>query len=268
MIRGKRKDENERGVMPPMYSTAMSEEEKEEVIKEFLPLIKYTAARLAWRLPPSLTIDDLVCVGLMGLMDALEKFEQGRSKLKTYAEFRIKGAMLDELRAMDWVPRSLKKRITAVKEAHGELERELGRAPEDEEVAGAMNISLDEYYKTLSDANGSVSLRFEDFDANGGREGGTDIMECIPDVRAESPFGLVETREQKEMLARLIGELAGKEQLLLSLYYWEEMTMKEIGKVMNLTEGRVCQIHTQALIRLKAKLDAKQKAKVCTARGR
>ncbi len=246
-----------------------TEEEKEQIIKEFLPFIKYTASRLAWRLPPQMTVDDLVSSGLIGLMDALGKFEAGRVKLKTYAEFRIRGAMLDELRAVDWVPRSLKKKINAVKTAHGKLEKELGRCPDDEEVAEALQLSLDEYYKTLGDANGAVSFRFEDFDANNGSsEDGLNIMECIPDAGAPSPLSMLETNEQKEMMARLIDELPEKEKLLLSLYYWEELTMKEIGRIMKLTEGRVCQIHTQALIRLKAKLDADRTSKEYTAKVR
>lgn len=235
----------------PGYQPAFTEADKERIIKEFLPFVKYTASRLAWRIPPQLTIDDLISTGLMGLLDALEKFD-GRVKLKTYAEFRIKGAMLDELRAMDWVPRSTKKKITDLRNAHGQLEKELGRSPEDEEVAALLEVNLDEYYGTLQDANGAVSLRFEDFEDNSSE--GLDILECIPDKRAKTPLALFEDDEQKKVLARYIAELPEKEKLLLSLYYWDELTMKEIGKIMNITEGRVCQLHTQALIRLKAKV--------------
>ncbi len=232
---------------------AFTEEEKEQIIKEFLPYIKYTAGRFAWRIPPQLTIDDLVSSGLMGLLDALEKFEPGRVKLKTYAEFRIKGAMLDELRAMDWVPRSMKKKISDIRNAHTRLEKELGRMPEDEEIADMLDISLDEYYATLQDANGAVSLRFEDFDDDGSA-GGVNILECIPDRSAETPLALLEKEDRKRLIAEHISELPEKEKLLLSLYYWDELTMKEIGKIMRLTEGRVCQLHAQALIRLKAKI--------------
>jgi len=235
------------------YKTGFTEEEKEQIIEELLPCIKYTAARLAWRVPPQLTVDDLVSSGLMGLLDALDKFEHGRIKLKTYAEFRIKGAMLDELRAMDWLPRSVKKKITEIKNTHARLEQELGRMPEDEEIANTLSISLDEYYATLQDANGSVSLRFEDFDENSSAEG-IHILECIPDHGAESPLALLEKEDRKRELAAHISELPEKEQFLLSLYYWDELTMKEIGKIMKLTEGRVCQLHTQALIRLKARI--------------
>ncbi len=233
------------------YQPTYTEEDKEKIIRDFLPFVKYTANRLAWRLPPQLTVDDLISTGLMGLLDALEKFD-GRVKLKTYAEFRIKGSMLDELRAMDWVPRSTKKKISEIRNAHSTLERELGREPDDEEVAELLEIGLDEYYGTLQDASGAVSLRFEDFEKNSGE--GLNIMECIADEREKSPLALIEEADQKKVLARFITQLPEKEKLLLSLYYWDELTMKEIGKVMNLTEGRVCQLHTQALIRLKAKV--------------
>jgi len=238
------------------YIAELREEEKEQIIKEFLPFIKYTAGRLSWRLPPQLTVDDLISAGLMGLLDALEKYERGRSKLKTYAEFRIRGSMLDELRAVEWIPRSLKKKINTLKKAHTELEKELGRLPEDEEVAGSLNLSLDEYYKTLGDANGAIAFRFEDFENSGSADDGLNIMECIPDPNAQSPLTALEEKGRKDMVAGMIDGLPEKERLLLSLYYWEELTMKEIGKIMKLTEGRVCQLHAQALIRLKAKMEA------------
>ncbi len=237
-------------------SEETSEEEKEQVIRDFLPFIKYTAGRLAWRLPPQLTVDDLISAGLMGLLDALERYESGRSKLKTYAEFRVRGSMLDELRSAEWVPRSLKEKINAFKKTYAGLERELGRPPEDEEVAGALNLTLDEYYKTLGEANGAVAFRFEDFDGNGPADDALNILECIADQSVRNPLSALEEKAEKEMVARLIDELPEKERLLLSLYYWEELTMKEIGKIMKLTEGRICQLHNQALIRLKAKMAA------------
>lgn len=250
----------------PVYHSEISEEDKEKIIRDFLPFVKYTASRLSWRLPPQLTIDDLISTGLMGLLDALERFEPGRVKLKTYAEFRIKGAMLDELRAMDWVPRSTKKKISEIRNAHSVLERELGREPEDEEVAEMLEIGLDEYFGTLQNANGAVSLRFEDFHEGSGE--GLNIMECLADERQKSPLAQLEEADQKKVLTRFVAQLPEREKLLLSLYYWDELTMKEIGKVMNLTEGRVCQLHTQALIRLKAKVSNEFSAKEKRERNR
>lgn len=236
------------------YSAELSEEEKEQIISDFLPFIKYTAHRLSWRLPSQLTVDDLISVGLMGLMDVLNKFEQGRSKLKTYAEYRIKGAMLDELRAFDSISRSMRERVNELKYASAKLEREIGRPPEEDEIADALDISLDEYYQILQEAHRAITLSFEDFGPRASEEDNLNILDCIPDPNAGNPLALLEESNVKEVLAGFINELPEKEKLLLSLYYWEELTMKEIGNILNVTEGRVCQLHSQAIMRLKGKL--------------
>jgi len=237
------------------YATELNEEEKEKIIKDLLPFIKYTAYRLAWRLPPQLTVDDLISVGIIGLLDALQRYNKGRVKLNTFAQFRIKGAMLDELRAHNWIPKSMKKKIDSIKNAHLKLEKELGRLPEDEEVTRSLGMTPDEYYRILQIANAQVALRFEDFSEKY-EENGLDVTECIPDHNAKSPLEILEDNMKKDVLAGLINELPEKEKLILSLYYWDEMTMKEIAKVLKLTEGRVCQLHSQALIRLKARLNS------------
>ena len=239
-----------------MYSfeESLSEEEKERIIKEFLPFIKYTAHRLSWRTPPQLDVEDLISVGLMGLLDALGKFEEGRVKLKTYAEYRIKGAMLDELRSVEWLPRSAKKRVDELGAAHVRLQKKLGRMPEAEEVAEELGISLDEYFKTLQESSEAVSLRFEDFPGKRTAGKSLDVMECIPDPGASDPLEMLEKNSRKEHLAALIDRLTEKERLVLSLYYWEELTMKEIGRVLDLTESRVCQLRSQSVVRLKAML--------------
>lgn len=239
------------------YNVKMSSQEKEKIIKDFLPVVRYTAYRLSWRLPPQISVDDLISVGLNGLFDALERFEQGKVKLKTYAQYRIKGAMLDELRAVEWIPRSRKKKINALREVHDRLEKELKRLPEDEEVAGALNISLDEYYQTLEEAKGGVTFKFEDYEAFS--EGHPiNLMDNIEDPNEKNPLNILMELDQKKVVARLIDALPKKEKLVLSLYYWEELTMKEVGAVMGLTESRVCQLHNQALIRLKTKISKEQ----------
>jgi len=231
-----------------------SEEEKERIIKDFLSFIKYTAYRLAWRLPPQLTVEDLMSVGIVGLLDALNRYREEEGKINTFVEYRIKGAMLDELRAQDWISKSMKKKIATVEKAYLELEGEKGRLPAAEEVAEKLNITLDEYYKILHGAHSGITLRFEEFRRKMGGESGVGIEESIPDPNAKTPLEIVEDNRKKEFLADLIDKLPGREKTILSLYYWEEMTMKEIGKVLNLTEGRICQLHNQALMRLKAKL--------------
>ncbi len=238
------------------YKVEWSEEQKEKIINDSLPFIKYTAFRLAQRLPPQLSMNDLVSVGIMGLLDALRRYSNGRVKIKTFVEHRIKGAMLDELRSHDGVSRSFKNKINQIKNAHRKLEKDLGRPPDEEEVAKSLNITLDDYYRTLQTASNAVVFSFEDFREKMIDENGIDVMECIPDPAAKNPLVLMEENSAKEDLAHLINDLPEKEKLILSLYYWEELTMKEIGKVLNLTEGRICQLHNQALIRLKAQMEA------------
>ena len=238
------------------YKVGPSEQEKEKIINDSLPFIKYTAYRLAPRLPAHMSVQDLISVGVMGLLDALQRYTEGRVKISTFVEHRIKGAMLDELRSHDWVPRTLKAKIGQIKNAHRELERELGRMPNDEEIAKKLSISLDDYYRTIQRASNAVVFSFEDFRDKVYEESDMDVTECIPDPDMKTPLELLEDNSAKEALAHVIEQLPQKEKLVLSLYYWEELTMKEIGKVMDLTEGRVCQLHNQALIRLKAQMAA------------
>lgn len=235
------------------FIKTLNEEQKEQIINEFLPFIKYTAYRLSWRLPAQLTIDDLISVGLMGLMEVLNKYQEDKGSLRAYAEHRIKGAMLDELRAFDNVSRSFRDKVNEIKGVYAALEKRLGRHPEEDEVAKELNISLDEYYKILQTANGAMTLSIEDFNSRVSDDD-MNILDSIADPNASNPLNTLEDKNMKEILAQIIEELSEKEKLLLSLYYWEELTMKEIGRIMNITEGRVCQIHNQAILRLKGKL--------------
>lgn len=226
---------------------------KESVIREFLPFIRYTARRLGWRLPPGMSEDDLVSAGVVGLLDALKRFREGTVKLKTYAEHRIKGAMLDELRAADTLPRNVRDRVNAMKSAHTRLEHLLGRFPEDFEVAAALGVTLEEYHKILRENGSALHLRYEDFTGRGGDDGPDGLLESIPDAEGRDPLSLLEKSNMKELLSGVIREIPEKERLVLSLYYWDELTMKEIGKVLGLTEGRVSQLHGQALLRCKSR---------------
>ncbi len=229
-------------------------DERERIIREFMPYIRYTARRFAWRLPPALSEDDLVSVGVIGLLDAMRKFRAGEVKLKTYAEYRIKGAMLDEVRAADTLPRTVRERVNALKCAEARLEQRLGRVPDDGEVAEALGVSIDEYHKVLLDSASGLTLHFGDFDARGDGQGERDFLESVPDPAAKDPLALLESVSRRDALAGVVDELPEKEKLVLSLYYRDELTMKEIGKVLGLTEGRVCQLHGQAIVRCKARL--------------
>lgn len=236
-------------------AAAARRDDRECIIREFMPYIRYTARRLSWRLPPGLSEEDLVSAGVMGLLDALGKYRAGEVKLKTYAEYRIKGAMLDELRAADNLPRSARERVNALKSVHGRLEQKLGREPDDDEVAEALGVSIDEYHKTLLENGSGMTLRFADFDARGDGDGERNFLETVPDSAALDPLALLEGECRRRILAGVIEALPEKERLVLSLYYWDELTMKEIGMTLGLTEGRVCQLHAQAILRCKARLE-------------
>ncbi|GBE41688.1 RNA polymerase sigma factor FliA [bacterium BMS3Bbin09] len=231
----------------------VTEEKKEEIINEFLPYIKFTAYRLSWKLPAHISSEDLISVGLMGLMDAVSRYEPGRVKLKTYAELRIKGSMIDELRATAWIPRSMRTKIKVINQARENLEREHGRVPDHIEVAKSLKMPLDVYHKTLQYATSSISLSLEDFKSKKHSDGSMNITECIADPKADNPLELLEDTEMRDSVATLIDTLPSKEKMVLSLYYWEELTMHEIGKLLKITESRVCQIHSQALKKLKTK---------------
>lgn len=233
----------------------LSEAEKETIINNSLPFIKYTAYRLSHRLPPQLAVNDLISVGIVGLLDALKRYTEGRAKLNTFTEYRIKGAMLDELRAQDWIPRSLKQKIGLINKAQKQQREVLGRLPSEEEVADSLDMTLDEYYRTLESASNAVVFSFEDFRSSSWQEGDLDVIECIPDTSAKSPLQQFEENSSRDALAELIEHLPEKERLVLSLYYWEELTMREIGKVLQVSEGRVCQLHSQAILKLKSQMN-------------
>ncbi len=233
----------------------ITEEEKEQIIRDFLPYIKYTAYRLSWRLPPQLTVDDLISTGIIGLLDALSRYKNNGTPLKSFVEMRIKGAMLDEIRRQNNASKSIRKKMKAIKNAHNELERDLGRTPEDEEIAEMLHISLDEYYKTIQRASSRFTLHIEDLNERIDPDDDLDIMECIADSNSPDPFEVYESKDLKNRMAKLISELPERERLVLSLYYWDELTLKEIGKVLDLSEGRICQLHNQALMRLRAKME-------------
>jgi RNA polymerase sigma factor FliA len=228
---------------------------REEMILRYAPFIKFIAQRLAMRLPAHVAIDDLISAGVIGLMDAVSKFDPKKKvDFKTYAEFRVRGAMLDELRALDWVPRSVRQKATQIERAIFELEKSRGRPVEDEEVARALGLSLEDYYETLSEINGIPLLDVESLPRKIPQVAEEDLLDFIIDEREKDPFDQFRLNELKSLLASAIGGLSPKEKLVISLYYYDELTLKEIGEVMDLTESRICQIHTKSILKLRAKL--------------
>lgn len=232
----------------------LDQEKRDELILTYTPLIKYIAIRLASRLPPQVSVDDLISCGIIGLIDAINKFDLSKNvQFKTYAEFRIKGAMLDELRALDWVPRSVRRKITDLERTYEGLEKKLGRPAADEEVAEAMGISLAEFHKLLDETK-TVSFMDIDFlrqkstDSFGGA-----LSEAFSGDEKD-PFAAISLSQIRDLAASAISELPEKEKLTVTLYYYEELTMKEIGQVLGYTESRISQMHSKAMLRLRSKL--------------
>ena len=232
-------------------------ENREEVIKQYSPMIKYVANRIAMRLPPHIEVDDLISVGVLGLMDAITKYDSSRgAKFKTYAEFRVRGAILDELRSMDWVPRSIRQKASQVDKVVQGLQAKLRRTPDDEEVAQEMGLSLDQFHETLNETKSIPIFSLEDLGI--AKESGDQqsLLDCLAGKADADPQTQVRLVELKEIIAKAIDALPEKERLMVSLYYYEELTMKEIGAVLDITESRVSQIHSKAVYRLRTKLKA------------
>lgn len=239
-------------VKPPS-AVATADPERERLIREFAPVVKAMAHRLAFRLPAHLDAEDLISAGVIGLMDAMTKFDPTReAKFKTYAEFRIRGAMLDEIRSMDWIPRSVHQRIGLLQKTHAELLRKLGRPPTDEETAKALDMSVAELDDFLSRSQGAVLVSIEDLGIQ--ESDGSKIVRALIDTENPDPLANVVSENVRQVLARAIQQLPEKERLVLTLYYYEELTMKEIGATLKVTESRVCQIHSKAILTLKARL--------------
>ena len=235
----------------------ISSQNSEQVIKEYAPMIKYVANRIALRLPPHIELDDLISVGVLGLIDAIEKFDSARgAKFKTYAEFRVRGAILDELRALDWVPRSVRQKASNLDNVCQGLQAKLGRPPEDEEVARAMGLSLEEFFETINETRNMPILSLEDLGFSRDETDQHNLLDCLAGKADSDPQTQMRLTELKAIIATAIDSLPEKERLMISLYYYEELTMKEIGEVLTITESRVSQIHSKAVFKLRTKLKA------------
>jgi RNA polymerase sigma factor FliA len=233
----------------------MKAQDKDRLILDYAPVIKYIAQRIATRLPPHISVDDLTNAGVIGLIDAMEKYDPSRDNtFKTYAEFRIRGAMLDELRGLDWVPRSVRQKESALERAYEEIERRLGRSATDEEVATLLSIAVEEFYGWLNQVKGVSLLSLEALGVRGTDGEVINLLEILPSDEAKNPAHLLQTNRLKMIIARAIEDLPYQEKVVISLYYYEELTMKEIGKVLEITESRVSQIHTKAIFHLRTKL--------------
>lgn len=226
--------------------------ERDSLINETLPLIKHIAHRVATRLPSNIELQDLINAGVLGLLDAIDKFDPERNvKFKTYAEVRIRGAILDSLRNLDWAPRSLRKKSRDLERTYAELSQKLGRPATDEEMSEAMGEDLENFYALVDQLHGLTIGSFENL--NDGEDSDS-YLNYYPDDGSNDPYAKFESSELTRLLVRAIEDLPEKERLVLSLYYYEEFTMKEIGALLGVNESRVSQLHTKAMLRLRGKL--------------
>ena len=236
-----------------MY-TATGTLDREDYLVRFAPLVKRMAHHLLAKLPASVEPDDIIQAGLIGLMDAVSRFEENQGvQFETYATQRIRGAMLDELRANDWLPRSVRKSQREIEGAIARLEQRNKRMPAESEIAKELNMSLPQYQTALQEAKGAQLLYLDDFAGDDDGGGDAFLDRNCPDDRGD-PFAHVQDAAFKHALVDAIGELPERECLLMGLYYEQELNFREIAEVLGVTESRVCQLHSQAVARLRAKL--------------
>lgn len=236
------------------YQSGHSTATREKLLLNYLPMVKYVAGRMMISLPSCVEYEDLVSAGTLGLIGALERFDPEHGvKFETYVLPRIKGAILDELRTMDWVPRSLRSKARNVETVTADLERNLGRSATAYEISEKLNIEVSQYSVLMQQIHSASLLSLdscapEDQDIHG------NMYDVIEDPRANNPVSNIEKEEMKKVLVKLIDCLPEQEKLVIALYYFEELTLKEIGQVISITESRVSQIHTKAIAFLKTKI--------------
>jgi RNA polymerase sigma factor for flagellar operon FliA len=237
------------------YATALDEEVRNRILMEQMPQVRYIARHIHDRLPQHVPIEDLVHAGVLGLMDALTKYDEARQvQFKTYAKFRIRGAILDSLRELDWSPRDLRRKARQVETAAGRISHALGRSATEQEIASELGLTLENFQHLLGELDG---LDLGSFHVESGdQDHDTDLCEYLPGNPEESPYFLTMRSEVHTLLVGAIEELSEKEKQVLSLYYYEELTMKETGAVLGVGESRVSQIHSLALLRLRTRLQS------------
>jgi RNA polymerase sigma factor for flagellar operon FliA len=229
---------------------------RERLVVAYSPLVKYVAGRMASGLPPHVEEADLISYGLVGLISAIERFDPSREiKFETYAITRIKGAIIDELRSMDWVPRSVRARAREIEKANAKLEHKLHRAPTDEEMAGELGLSMQEFQAALVSISQSSVAALDEMwavsDASGDQ---VSLLDTLHDPNAPDPARVVDAGDLKDRIADAISRLPEREKLVIALYYYENLTLREIGEVLGVTESRISQLHTKAVLRLRSRM--------------
>ena len=238
------------------FKTTGSSEARDKLIVHYAPLVKYVAGRMAVGVPASIDHEDLTSAGIVGLMEAVSKFEPGRGyKFETYAASRIRGAILDDLRAMDWVPRSVRTQARRAEEALQKLTERLGRTPTDEEVAAEMEVSVRKLRAIYSRVSTVLFVSLERLMSLGEKQGALSLVETLADARAEDPVTHVETEEMRRFLADAIRELPERERLAITLYYYEGLSLTEIAQVVGLSQARISQMNAKSVLQFRSMLN-------------
>ncbi|WP_094547383.1 FliA/WhiG family RNA polymerase sigma factor [Petroclostridium xylanilyticum] len=238
-------------VLWKQYIETRSSVIREKLILEYSPLVKYVAGRLSIYFGNNVDYEDLLSYGIFGLIDAIDKFDLSKGvKFETYASLRIRGAIIDNIRKLDWVPRTLRQKNKEIEKAFTELEAKLGRPPLDSEIAGQLGISIDDFHKIINDLNVSHLISLDEF-----LEQNYEMnVEFFNDNQLGNPTTYIESNEIKSILASAIDKLSDKEKTVITLYYFEELTLKEISAIMKVSESRISQLHSKAVTRLRSKL--------------
>jgi RNA polymerase sigma factor for flagellar operon FliA len=235
-----------------MYTAKGTTNNTDQMLKQHSGLVKKMAYQLKAKLPSCVELDDLVQAGMIGLMDAIQRYEDTHgAQFETYASQRVRGAMLDELRGADWLPRGIRKNMRDIEVAVQQLEQKLGRPPTESEIAKHMNFSLEDYYDVLSDCQGHQLIYYEDFQDD---DGGEHFLDRYVDDDSSDPVKALLESDFREALIDSIEHLPDREKMLMGLYYEQELNLKEIGAILNVSESRVCQLHSQAVARLRASM--------------
>ena len=250
-------DQESDDVLPQLWATFKatgSKDARDRLIVHYSPIVKYVAGRVSVGLPQNIEQNDLVSYGIFGLIDAIEKFDLDRKiKFETYAVARIKGAIIDELRSIDWVPRSVRAKARTIEKAYAKLEASLLRTPTDAEVAAEIGVSETDLQNMFNQISFVGLVALDEMLSGGDKGESSTLGETIPD-KSDGPVAAYEVEEMKQILAGAINRLGEREKIVLTLYYYEGLTLAEIGQVLGVTESRVCQIHTKAVLQLRSRM--------------
>ncbi|MEK6531045.1 MAG: FliA/WhiG family RNA polymerase sigma factor [Deltaproteobacteria bacterium] len=234
-------------------ASSLKKPERDKLLIDNLHIVKIIAYQVAMNLPPHIDVNDLMSAGTIGLLEAIDRFDVSKGvQFNTYASIRVRGAIMDELRSMDWMTRSMRDKSNQLEKAFMAVEKKTGRPAETDEVANFLGISIDDLHSILSEVSALSVFSLEDIGVN--HDEGMDILECIKDPEGKDPMAVAKLNQIKRRVAEAVEGLPEKEKLIVSLYYYDELTLKEIGKVLEITESRVCQLHSQTMHRLKARL--------------